>query len=90
MVVLKKVFLNPLCHATENTDNQSALACHGMDGVKSVEDFLLGIVAHAACIEEHGIRLVNTLTHLITGHLHHRGYHLTVCHIHLATVCLNI
>ena len=41
----------------------------------------------ASNLQQYGVGLVNVLRCLIACHLHHRGYHFRVGHVHLASVC---
>ena len=90
-VFIEQFFLHTFCHTAEHTDNDSAsFASHGCERFKAMNNFLLGIVAHGAGIEEYGISLVNGVARLIAGQFHHRGHYFAVGHIHLATVSFDI
>ena len=53
-------------------------------------NLLLSIVAHGTGVQEHGISLVYIVGGLIACHLHDRGNHLRIGHIHLTAIGLNI
>ena len=96
MMVLQQVAFHALSHTAQHADDESRTLFFqpapalGIKSLQTVIDFLLGIVAHRTGVQEHGISDVQLLGHFISGHLHHRGNHLRVGHIHLATVCFDI
>ena len=94
MVVLQQVVFHALGHAAQHTNNKAVsfltLTPDGIQRVQTVIYLLLGIVAYRAGVQEYGISLFQLFRSLVASHLHHGGYHLRVCHIHLATVSLNI
>ena len=90
-MLVEQPVLYALGHAAQHTDDEfAALAAHGVEGLEAVYDFLLGIVAHRACVEKYGVGLVKTFARLVAGHFHDRGHHFAVGHIHLAAVCFDI
>ena len=87
VVVVDEVVLHALGHAAQHAYYQFASAvAHGVEGLEAVDYFLLGVVAHAAGVEEHGVGLANVLAHVVARHLHDRGHNLAVGHVHLAAV----
>ncbi len=87
MVVGYQVVLHSLGHAAQHAnDEPPSAAAHGVEGFKAVKYLLLGVVAHAARVEEHGVGLVYVLAHFVVRHLHYRGHNLAVGHVHLAAV----
>ena len=98
VVMLQQLLLGSLGHTAQDTDDewlsrglglQSASAL-GIEGFQTVIDLLFCIISYRARVEEHGICLVQFFGGLIASHLHHRGHHLGVSHIHLATIGFNI
>ena len=83
---MKKAF----CHATHYAYNQFATTffTQSIQCIKPVPYFLFGIVSYRAGIQKYRIGIVYIVNSLIPCHLHNRCYHFTVCHIHLASVCL--
>ena len=83
-------FLQALGHTADNADDQAALplVAVGVQLVKARENLLFSIVAHRARVDENSIGLIDRLARLITCHLHYRGHHFAVGHIHLAAVGL--
>ena len=90
MMILQQVVLHALCHTSQHTDNEWALATHRIQRIQTMVDFLFGIVADGTGVQEYGIGLVKLLGSLVASHLHDRGHHLGVGHIHLTAVSLNI
>ncbi len=87
-MVLDKLVLQALGHATYHTHNQAprTLAAQRCEILQARHYLLLGIIAYAACIEQYGVGIGHIVGKGIAGHLHHRGHHLAVGHIHLAAV----
>ena len=100
VVLFQQFGLHPLCHASQHPYDQripvfSSLFAHSLpplcrQGLQPVVDLLLGIVSHAAGVQEDDACLVKAFGSFIAGHAHHAGHHLRVCHIHLAAVGLYI
>ena len=101
VVVLQQVVLHTLSHAAQHA-NDKAVSCQlwavsfltltpdGIQRVQTVENLLLGIVTYRTGIQEYGISFFQLFRCLVASHLHHGGYHLRVCHIHLASISLYI
>ena len=99
-MVLEQILLCTLGHTAQHADNQRVLiraatffpasAALGIEGFQTMVDFLFGIIPHTAGIEEDGISRFQTVGGFVTSHLHYGGHHLGVCHVHLATIGLNI
>ena len=90
-VVSEQLLLHTLCHAAQYADDEFApLAAQGVEDFEAVYDFLLGIVAHGAGVEKHGIGIVEAVRRFVARHLHHGGHYLAVCHVHLAAVSFDI
>ena len=90
-IAVEEVVLDTLSHATQYTDDEPAsLAALGRQGVETVQDFLFCVVAHRASVQENSVGFRLGLAGLIARHAHHRGDHLTVGHVHLATVCFYV
>ena len=66
------------------------LATHRIKSIQAVVYFLFGIVTDRTSIKKDRISLINGLRGFVACHLHHRGYHLGIGHIHLTAVGLNI
>ena len=67
MMVLQQVVLHTLGHASQHSDDESALALHGIEGLQPVVDLLFGIVAHRAGVEEYGIGVFQPFTGLVAA-----------------------
>ncbi len=68
---------------------RSGAAPHGAQLRQPAENLLLGVVADAARVEQHGIGVVDGVGDGVAVHLHDGGDHLGVGHVHLAAVGLN-
>ena len=60
-----------------------------VESFKSIKDLLFCIISYRTSVQEYSICFVYVLAYLIVGHAHNRSDDLTVCHVHLATVCFN-
>ena len=91
VVVLDEVVLHPFRHAAQDADDESVLllAAQRVQRLQPVDDFLLRIVAHGACVEEYGVGIFQPVAHLVACHLHDGCHHFAVCHVHLAAVGLD-
>ena len=74
-VVGHKVFPDPLGHASYHADYQAGkvtgtFAAQRVEKRKPREDFLLGIVADRAGVEQHGVGIFGAFGHFVTGHAH--------------------
>ena len=105
VVVLYQVVLHALGHAAEDAEDGlwgcegvgllpflfgGPSSLFGMERVEAMINLVFGVLANAAGVEEDGVGLLLRLAQLVAGHLHHRRHHLTVGHVHLATVCFDI
>ena len=91
VMVLDEVVAHTFCHAAEYAEDAVMGAqVLGMEGIEPVVDFVLGILAYRTGVEKHGIRLCGVVGDLIACHLHHRGHHLAVGDVHLASVGFDI
>ena len=101
VMILQKVLLHALSHTAENADDEGVgrwvmgVGCFPLlfecsQHIQSVVYFLLGIVAHRTGVKKDGIGLFHRFTYFIASHLHHRGHHFRVGHVHLASVGFNI
>ena len=96
MMVGKQVVFHPFGHAAQHPDDEAAalalapFVAQGVEGVEAVVDFLFGIVAHRAGVQQYGIRIVERLAGLVACHIHDGCHHFRVGHVHLAAVGLNI
>ena len=87
VVVVEEALLDALCHTAEHTNDEAAtLLAEGVKGFEAVDDFLFGVVAHGAGVEEDGIGLVEVVARFVVCHTHDGGHHFAVGHVHLATV----
>ena len=87
VVVVYEVLLHALGHASEHAYYEPlAAAARGVEGLEAVEYLLLGVVAHAARVEEYGVGFVEAVARVVAGHLHHGGHYFAVGHVHLAAV----
>ena len=86
-VLLEQLFADALGHATKHAeDDAPTSALQRMVIVDAGQDFLLGVVAHGAGVEQHGVGVVKIVDGAVAGHHHHAGHDLTVGHVHLAAV----
>ena len=47
MVLLEQIVFHTLCHATENSEDEAAsLLAQSVEGLQTVDNLLLGIIAH--------------------------------------------
>ena len=102
VVVLQQVVLHTLSHAAQHANDEpppiplqregvlSACSTYSIQRVQTVIDFLLSIVTYRTSVQEYGISFFQLFRCLVASHLHHGGYHLRVCHIHLASISLYI
>jgi len=89
VMVLNEVVLHPLRHTSQYAeDKPSALLLLGVERLQPVVNLVFRVLSDAAGVEQYGVRHVFVFTQLVACHLHYRGYHLAVCHVHLASVCL--
>lgn len=91
-VVVDKVVFDALRHASDDPHNRAAWAAFAFqrgEELQSAEDFLLGVVAYGASVQEYGVGLFDVVGRGVARHFHHCGHHLAVGHIHLAAVGLN-
>ena len=64
--------LYPLGHAAHHAhDEVRTLLAERTERLQAVQDFLLGIVAHGAGIQEYGIGLFRRRGRVIARHFHH-------------------
>ena len=87
-----EIFLHAFSHTAQHAENQSSAALfpQGIQLSQAMIDFLLGIIAHRAGVQEHGISLFCLVACLIACHLHDAGHHFRIGHVHLAAVGLYI
>ena len=94
VMVLDEVVLHALGHAAKNADNQLRIALfllsEGVQLGQSVVNLVFGILAHRTRVQKHGVGLVSRFARLVARHLHHRGNHLRISHVHLAAVGFDI
>ncbi len=76
-------------YAYQQTRSAPACVAYGGKLMQTVGDFLLGIVAYRARVEQDGVCLVKVFGKGVAGHVQYRGHYLAVGHIHLATVCFD-
>ena len=87
VVLGQEVIFDAFGHATEHAQDESAsFLAQGVEGFEAMNDFLLGIVAHGAGVEKHGVGFVERFAGFVAGHLHHAGHNFGVGHVHLAAV----
>ena len=90
MMVVDEVLAHALCHAAQDAqDDVAALLLLCVQSLQTAVYLVLRVFANGACVEEDGVGLCLVFAQFVTGHLHDRGHHLRVGHVHLAAVCLN-
>ena len=90
VMVGDEVVLHTLGHAAQDAHNEvRPLLLERMEELQAVQYLLLGVVADGAGVHEHRVGLVQRFSHIVPCHLHHRGNHFTVGHVHLAAVRLD-
>ena len=87
ITLLDQFFLGAFSHASQNTDKKfPALTPTGIEGFKTMQDFLFGIVTDRAGVQENGIGFLFRPADVVIGHLHDGSYCFAVSHIHLTSV----
>ena len=90
MMFLDQVLLYTFGHTAQDANDQWFLfLSQRMEVLQTAQDLLLRVVTDRTGIHEYSVCLIKMFRHLITGHIHDRGYHLTIRHIHLTTIRLN-
>ena len=92
MVLLDELLLGTLSHTAEDTDDDTSalLATNRVIVSDAVEDFLLGIVAHGAGIEEDRISQLGVFGQVEAVHLHDRSHDFAVGYVHLTAISLYV
>ena len=89
-VLIDEFVFHAFGHTPDDANDKAALtfATQCVEGVESCEDSLLGIVAHAAGVDEYCIGGIKTFGCSISRHLHHTCHNFAVGNVHLAAVGL--
>ena len=90
MVHLDQLLLDTLGHTAHHTDNQLFLLfTQRLEVLQSPVNLLLSVITHGAGVHKDRIGLLDLFRQRIAIHLHDRGHHLAIRHIHLATIRLD-
>ena len=87
-MIFDEIIFHTFRHTAQDSDNQISafVLLHGMEKLQAVQNFLFRIITNGTSVHKHSVRFIQRFAYLITRHLHDRGNHFTVSHIHLASV----
>ena len=90
-MLIDERILHAFSHAAYYAYNQAlgAFALKGVQLIEARENFLFGVVANRASVDENGVGIVERLAHAVACHFHHRSHHLAVGNVHLAAISLD-
>ena len=89
-VLGNELLAHPFGHTAQHPHHQMfVMLAQRLEIGQTREHLLLGIVANGTGIDKNGIGLLDGIAQRVTGHLHDRGHHLAVGHVHLATIGLD-
>ena len=91
VVLVEELLLDALGHAAEDADDEALLVLpQGMEILEAAVDFLLGVVADGASVDEDGVGIGDDVRHFVAGHLHDGGDDFAVGDVHLAAVGFDV
>ena len=90
VMVIQQILLCTFSHTSQHTNDEMTFTALCIQSLKTMIDFLFGIVSDTACIEEDCVGLTKLFGSLVACHLHDGSYHFGICHIHLAAIRFNI
>ena len=91
VVAREQLVLDALGHAAQHADDEvAAAAAQGLERLEAVDDFLLGVVADGARIQENSVGALELRPRLVAGHAHNGGDDFTIGHVHLAAVSFDV